>query len=284
MKGAAERSPDKCDADPEGTRRINVQATSTLAQATNERGILLIYISSDYIFPGRPGQAPFSADAKPEPPNFYGHTKLDGERAVLAATAESRLGVSLRVPVLYGEASEPNESSINVLLDIVWKAASAGQNRDGAAEPVPEAGPIKMDDWAIRYPTNTEDVARVLKDIAEKYLAADDRPALPAILQFSSEDRYTKYEICQLLAEIMGLPINGIVPNKQGNDPNASVQRPYDCHLTTKELKDLGIDISTQGFKEWWYVDQISLVRSLPSTFPRILALVIKRGHWKNQT
>ncbi len=216
-----------------------MQATKTLAEATNERSILLIYISSDYVFPGRPGEAPYAADATPEPPNFYGQTKLDGERATLSATAQSGLGVVLRVPVLYGEASDPKESAINVLLDQVWKAQETNAN-------------ISMDDWAIRCPTNTEDVAGVIKELAGKYLDAEDRSKLPKIVQFSSEDRFTKYEICQMLAEIMGLPLDGMTPNKQGNDPNASVQRPYDCHLSTKELKDLCIDVSTQNFKDWW--------------------------------
>lgn len=62
----------------------------------------------------------------------------------------------------------------------------------------------------------------------------------------------TKYEICQHFGEIMGLSIAGIEANMEGNDPNASVQRPFDCHLSTKALKDLGIDVSTLDFVAWW--------------------------------
>ncbi|KAI9882348.1 MAG: 54S ribosomal protein L39, mitochondrial [Watsoniomyces obsoletus] len=246
---AANRFPDKCDADPEGTRRINVEATKTLAEATNARSILLIYISSDYVFPGRPGEAPYSTDATPSPPNFYGQTKLDGEHATLSATGESGLGIVLRVPVLYGEATDPKESAINILLEQVWKSA-----QDPNAK-------INMDDWAIRYPTNTEDVARVIKDVTNKYLNTggdkdqdqdEDRKRLPKIVQFSSEDHYTKYEICQMLADIMGLSVEGMSPNKQGNDPGNAVQRPYDCHLSTQSLKDIGVDVSTQNFRDWW--------------------------------
>jgi dTDP-4-dehydrorhamnose reductase len=85
-----------------------------------------------------------------------------------------------------------------------------------------------------------------------KYLEAGDKPSMPEILQFSSEDKMTKYEICQIFGEIMGLPISRIEANTQGNDPNASVQRPYDCHLSTKALKGLEIDVSTQDFIGWW--------------------------------
>ncbi|KAK0674137.1 hypothetical protein QBC41DRAFT_310435 [Cercophora samala] len=239
---AANRFPDKVDKDPEGTRALNVEAPRTLAQLCAERSILLIYISTDYVFPGKPGDAPYENNADPAPTNLYGQTKLDGERAVLhefKMAGKEGLGVVLRVPVLYGPAKTNAESAVNVLMDSVLKAQQEGAN-------------ISMDHWALRYPTNTEDIGRVCKDIAVKYLEASDRNSLPRILQFSSEDKYTKYEICQLFAEINGLPIDRIKPNTEGNDPNASVQRPYDCHLSTKALKDLGIDVSTQDFVGWW--------------------------------
>lgn len=62
----------------------------------------------------------------------------------------------------------------------------------------------------------------------------------------------TKYEICQTFADIMDLPMGNIEANTEGNDPNAAVQRPFDCHLSTKALKDLGIDVSTNDFVAWW--------------------------------
>lgn len=166
----------------------------------------------------------------------------------------------LRVPVLYGDAEMPSESAVNVLMDVLWKSQKGDK--------------VNMEHWALRYPTNTEDIGRVchgesrhyrtalfpsglrradqLLDVAVKYLTVDPPADLPKILQFSSEDKFTKYEICQLFGEIMGLSTENIEANTQGNDPNAAVQRPYDCHLSTKALKDLGIDVSTQDFTGWW--------------------------------
>jgi dTDP-4-dehydrorhamnose reductase len=242
--GAAERSPDICSNYPEAARALNVHATQVLANLTRERSIFLIYISTDYVFPGKPGDAP-----SPAPTNDYGQTKLDGEKAVLESTKGTGLGISLRVPVLYGsvEDGKNSESAINILMDALWKAQESNAS-------------IKMDDWAQRYPTNTEDVGRVCKDIAEKYLTTSevDRSKLPTILQFSSEDKLTKYEICEIFAEIMGLPMGALVANKEGNDPDAAAQRPYDTHLSTKDLRDLGVDVSTMDFKAWWYVKKNS--------------------------
>jgi dTDP-4-dehydrorhamnose reductase len=243
ITGAAERSPDICSNNPEAAHALNVQATQRLANFTRTRSILLIYISTDYVFPGRPGEAPYQADASPAPTNEYGQTKLDGENSVLETTKDTGLGISLRVPVLYGpvEDGKNSESAVNILMDVLWKAQEPGAS-------------IKMDDWAQRYPTNTEDVGRVCKDIAEKYLATPTggKNHLPTILQFSSEDRLTKYQICEIFADIMGLPMGALVANKEGNYPNVAAQRPYDTHLSTKALQDLGIDVSTMDFKAWW--------------------------------
>ncbi|MCJ1285885.1 hypothetical protein MMC26_005227 [Xylographa opegraphella] len=235
---AANRSPDKCDADPKGARALNVEATRTLAQATSSRGILLVYISTDYVFPGKPGEAPYENDAPTHPTNLYGQTKLDGEKATLEQTVETNLGVVLRVQVLYGSTNDHSESAVNVLLNKVL------QSQEKEAK-------ISMDDWAQRYPTNTEDVGRVCQDIATKYLGAGktERAQLPKILQFSSEDRYTKFEICRLLAEILDLPLEGMVGVKEAG---TGVQRPYDTHLSTKALKELGVPVWTQDFKGWW--------------------------------
>ncbi|EHK99515.1 NAD(P)-binding Rossmann-fold containing protein [Glarea lozoyensis ATCC 20868] len=237
---AANRFPDKCDNDPEGTRALNVAASASLAKICAANSIFLIYISTDYVFPGTEGDAPYEVTSTPNPPNLYGETKHEGEKAVLAElekAGKQGWAVVLRVPVLYGEAEKPAESAVNVLMDSIWKA---------------QEGSVNMDHWALRYPTNTEDVGRVCQDIAAKYLSTEDKTSLPKILQFSSEDKFTKYEICELFADIMGLPLDNMKANTEGNDPNASVKRPYDCHLSSQALKDLGINVATMDFKGWW--------------------------------
>ena len=249
MTGAANRQPDACEKNPEQARKINVEATRALAEGTNARGILLIYISTDYVFAGREGEAPYETDAKTNPTNIYGEMKRDGEEAVLEATRESGTGVVLRVPVLYGTTEYNGESAVNTILDAIEKSKNANAN-------------LKMDDWARRFPTNTQDVGRVCNDIAVRYIK--DRPnlkTLPKILHFSAEEDMTKYEIAQRLAKILGVEIPGMVANKEGNDPNAAVQRPYNTHLSTKVLKDVGINVQAMKFDDWWYVHEVSTHR-----------------------
>jgi dTDP-4-dehydrorhamnose reductase len=191
----------------------------------------------------------------------YGETKYEGEQAVLEAMAgpegsKAVVGMVLRVPLLYGhcEADDPSKSAVHPLVDAVWQAQSVKEG-----EPK-----IKSDNYGLRYPTATEDVGRVCVDIAKLYYqqaegdfeAHAKRNNLPRVLHFSSEDKYTKYEICKLFAEeILGLPINGLEPwdpTKADEASQSATVRPYNTHLDTSALKDLGIDVSTLNFVAWW--------------------------------
>jgi dTDP-4-dehydrorhamnose reductase len=90
-------------------------------------------------------------------------------------------------------------------------------------------------------------------DIAEKYLAPDSTPSsLPRTLHFSSEDKTTKYQICQRFGSIMGLSTANIEPDAEGNKAGSAVVRPYDCHLSTRALKELNIAVDTADFEAWW--------------------------------
>lgn len=167
--------------------------------------------------------------------------KRAGEVAVLEVTQGSGLGVVLRLPVLYGQAEHNSESAVNVILDAVQKSS-----KDAAAG-------IKMDDWARRYPTNTQDVGRVCNDIAVRYIKDKNNiKSLPKILQFSAEEEMTKYEMAQRFAKILGIETPGMIANKEGNDPNAAVKRPYNTHLSTKALQAVGVNVQAVKFDDWW--------------------------------
>jgi dTDP-4-dehydrorhamnose reductase len=235
------------EANPEAATALNVESTKFLTAECVKRDILLIYISTDYVFPGRPGEAPYKVADKPNPPNAYGKTKYEGEQAVLEVTKEPGkiLGVILRVPLLYGhcEENEKSKSAVHPLIDSIYKASQLGS----------EDPKIKIDDYALRFPTCTEDVGRVLVGISEKYSKQQRDEKLPRVLQFSSEQKYTKWEMTKILADILGLPTDKLEPHDPTKDlAEGATQRPYDSHLDTSILKGLGISVATQDFVGWW--------------------------------
>ena len=150
----------------------------------------------------------------------------------------------LRIPVLYGTVDKRlgnKESSINTLLDVLMVYQQSGIT-------------TKVDDWAIRYPTNTEDVARVVVDISKKWKDAkeEERKGWQNILQFSAEEPMTKYQVCEILAEVQGVGMGGLKRDKQGGESGGVSSRPYDTKLDTQALQDLGISTQAMKFGDWW--------------------------------
>lgn len=78
---AAYTAVDRAEDEPELCRAVNVEGTRIIAQCCRELGAKMLYISTDYVFPGD-GERPYEVDDETGPLNVYGRTKLEGEEAV----------------------------------------------------------------------------------------------------------------------------------------------------------------------------------------------------------
>lgn len=83
---AADTRVDLCESDP-GHLAVNDVAVGAIARLCREAGALLVHVSTDYVFDGRPGR-PWREDDPVDPVNAYGRGKLGGERRALASGAE----------------------------------------------------------------------------------------------------------------------------------------------------------------------------------------------------
>jgi nucleoside-diphosphate-sugar epimerase len=72
---------DDCADNPELTHAVNVQATTDLAWYCNRTGTALVFPASMAIF-GHPDEFPITVDQPREPINWYGRSKVLGERAI----------------------------------------------------------------------------------------------------------------------------------------------------------------------------------------------------------
>lgn len=61
--------------------QINVEGTRYVAEAAKKLDAKMLYISTDYVFDGQ-GEKPFEVTDKPNPINYYGETKYQGEQEV----------------------------------------------------------------------------------------------------------------------------------------------------------------------------------------------------------
>ncbi len=78
---AAYTAVEKAEDDAECCRRVNALGTENIAKICQEIDAKMVYISTDYVFPGV-GKQFYEVEDQTGPTNIYGLTKLEGELAV----------------------------------------------------------------------------------------------------------------------------------------------------------------------------------------------------------
>ncbi|HSQ76529.1 MAG TPA: dTDP-4-dehydrorhamnose reductase [Bacteroidota bacterium] len=96
---AAMTNVDACETERETAWKINVGGVEHLIDAARKTGVMIVHVSSDYVFDGKTG--PYGEDDKPEPLSYYGKTKLASENALRTSGLPYFVA---RTMVLYGFA------------------------------------------------------------------------------------------------------------------------------------------------------------------------------------
>ena len=154
INAAAYTAVDAAETDRETAHQVNAAAPGAMAKAAAEKGVPFLHISTDYVFDGT-GTRAFREDDPTGPLGVYGQTKLDGERAVLAAGGDA---VILRVAWVYdGEAK-----------NFVTAMLTLGASRDV----------LSVVDDQQGSPTPARAVADALLHIARAFEAGQGAPGL----------------------------------------------------------------------------------------------------------
>lgn len=165
----AEREPDRAMA-------INAAGTAQVARAAARAGARLLYISTDYVFPGTQ-RYPYSEDDVPAPINAYGLSKWRGEQAVAESGADALI---VRTAWLYGPMGKNFVKSIM---------------RAALAQPS-----LRVVDDQRGSPTSVEDLAAVIKATAAG--------SLRGILHVTNRGDCTWCEFARAIVEEMNLDIS----------------------------------------------------------------------------
>ena len=99
INAAAHTAVDKAESEAEQAFAINRDGAAYLAEAAQQIGAAMLHISTDYVFDGQATQ-PYTETDATAPQGVYGHSKLAGEQAVLAACSRS---IILRTAWVFGE-------------------------------------------------------------------------------------------------------------------------------------------------------------------------------------
>jgi dTDP-4-dehydrorhamnose reductase len=88
INAAAYTAVDRAESEPRQAAAVNAEGPGHLARAAQGlRGCRLLHISTDYVFDGSV-ERPYQPLDTPRPLSVYGHSKLEGERAVLRLLPE----------------------------------------------------------------------------------------------------------------------------------------------------------------------------------------------------
>jgi len=206
---AALADADRAQREPDIARRMNVDATATLAQSARRLGAKMLFVSTDLIFDGRKG-APYVEDDPPCPLSLYGQTKLDAEQIVRAGCGAWLIA---RTSLIFGPSPRGNRS-----LDEKLGAAL----REGRA--------VKLFVDEFRCPIATCDLAAALLELV-------DSPHT-GVFHLVGPERLSRYEIGMRIAQRFGWPA-ATIEARSTRDVPTNPPRPADLVLDNSKARSV---------------------------------------------
>ena len=206
---AALTNPDDCEKRRPMAHAVNVAGTRSLAECAEEIGAKLVYISTDLVFDGKQGN--YSEHALTNPVNYYGETKLAGEKAVQEVMSTYLIA---RVALMYGEGN----GSHGCFTDWLRNGLKNGQEVTLFAD-------------QYRTPLFVKDACRALLELTEK-------GGKQAIFHLGGNERLNRYEFGQKFCQVFGYDAKLLRAVNMDELP-ALAPRGADCSLNTGKIQKL---------------------------------------------
>jgi dTDP-4-dehydrorhamnose reductase len=216
---AAMHHVEKCEADPAGAFAVNAIGARNLALFSAERDVILIHISTDYVFDGSQ-QRPYVETDLPCPLNVYGNTKLAGEFFVRTLSPKHFV---VRVSALYGHHPCRAKGGLN-FVELMLKLAK-------------ERPEIRVVSDEYVSPTRTIDVAEQLTSLS--------RTTGYGLYHATSEGNCSWFEFAREIFSFTGIKVR-LEPARPGEFP-AKVARPRYSVLENSRLKSEKLNV----FRDW---------------------------------
>jgi len=200
---AAFHAVDACETERERAWAVNAEGTANVARAADRVGAHLVYLSTDYVFPGDASDDGYLESDPVAPVNYYGQTKYAGEQAAKVVDEAA----VLRSSVVYGLASS------NFL---TW---ALGELRDDET--------LDIVDDQVSCPTYAPDLARACLRCGERGVTGVYHAAGPASI--------SRFEFTQTVAETLGYGANLVVPITS-DQLGQEAPRPANSSLDSSQL------------------------------------------------
>jgi len=203
---AAETNVDKCETQREHAWKINVEGTRNLAIACSKTNTKIVYISTDYVFDGAKGN--YNEQDSPNPVNYYGVTKLEGENQV---TKHCKNHAILRTSVLYGW--HPWKKNF-----ATWVISQLRQSNE-----------VTVVEDHYNTPTLADNLAEIAVEVEQRNLQG--------LLHTSGKERISRYEFAKQIAKTFDSNSDLIKPVKMSHLAAWTAQRPRDSSLGTNKIQ-----------------------------------------------
>jgi dTDP-4-dehydrorhamnose reductase len=201
VNAAAYTDVDGAEADGRRAMAVNGDAVAHLANACAATGARLLQVSTDYVLSGD-ATAPYREDAPSGPLNAYGHSKLAGEAAVLAALPDT--GYVVRTAWLYGAHGR---SFVSTMLRL-------GARGDA----------VDVIDDARGQPTWTRALAAGLTELGEAALGGR---AAPGVYHATAAGEATWYELARAVFTLAGFDPARVRPTTSDRYRRPARRPPY---------------------------------------------------------
>ena len=205
---AAYTNVDKAESQPEICAAVNGMGTVNVVRAALSVGAKLVFISTDYVFPGT-GDQPYQIDDRYGPLNVYGMSKVQGEDAVRSLMTRYFI---VRTSWVYGKNGR---NFVRTML------------RLGS-----EKKEIRVVNDQIGSPTYSRDLARVICDMiqTEKF----------GIYHVRNEGYLSWYDFAKMIMDKAALPCR-VVPVPSAEYPTPA-KRPRNSRLDGSRLAEAGFE------------------------------------------
>lgn len=211
INSAAMTQVDQCESERELCWNANVTGVENLVASCSKNQTHLVHISTDFIFDGSHG--PLDETAIPNPLNFYGESKLAGEKIVQQSNISWTI---LRTVLVYGITPDLSRSNI-----VLWVKKNLEEGKTIH---------VVNDQW--RTPTLAEDLAMCC------FLAATKKAK--GVFHISGEELMTPYDIAIKTADFFKLNKSLIQPTDSSKFKQPAVRPLKTGFIITKAKSELG--------------------------------------------
>ena len=212
IHAAAFTSVDKAESEKEKAFLVNASSCGLIASHLAKTGSKLIYISTDYVFDGT-SKKPLTEHAPTNPVNWYGSTKLEGERLVLQNNLNSQVIRTSWVFSAYGN------NFVKTMLRLMKERPS-----------------VRVVNDQLGSPTYAGDLAEAIMHILES-----DR-FTPGIIHFCNEGQASWFSFAAEIKELSGISCE-IQPIPSSAFPTPAKRPAYSIMDNSKIKEVYGLNI-----------------------------------------